>query len=56
VATGLARAAATPVFFLWLYGWLPLDDAAVVAYVAAFWFTSGYALVHEKWGGGILPV
>lgn len=42
LATGVARAAATPLFFLYLYGWLPaLDDAAVVAYVAMFWFTSG---------------
>ena len=42
VATGVARAAATPLFFMYLYGWLPpLDDAVVVAYVAIFWFTSG---------------
>lgn len=38
------RGAATPLFFAYIYGWLPpLDDAVVIAYVAVFWFTSGWA-------------
>ena len=42
LATGTARAAATPLFFLYLYGWLPpLDDNVIVAFVAVFWYTTG---------------
>jgi hypothetical protein len=42
LATALLRGAVTPLFFGYIYGWLPpLDDAVVVAYVAVFWFTSG---------------
>ena len=42
LATALLRGAATPLFFAYIYGWLPpLDDRVVVAYVAVFWFTSG---------------
>ncbi len=44
LATAMFRGAATPLFFAYIYGWLPpLDDAVVIAYVAVFWFTSGWA-------------
>ena len=44
LATALFRGAATPLFFAYVYGWLPpLDDGVVIAYVAVFWFTSGCA-------------
>ena len=51
LATALLRGVATPLFFAYIYGWLPpLDDAAVVAYVAVFWFTSGCARVSVRIG------